>query len=153
MFLDEPTAGIDPVARRELWDLLFRSPRRASRSSSPPTTWTRPSAAARSATCYMSKLLVTGTPEQLKALPQVNPPDKRLVEVQTGRPARALQWLLDAAVLSRARPSSASPCSACSFAATSRRRGRAEAGRGRFPDAAVRDVRPSLEDVFVTLTE
>ena len=42
---------------------------------------------------YLSKLLVTGTPDQLKALPSLNQPDLRRLEIETPQTARALTWL------------------------------------------------------------
>ena len=42
LVLDEPTAGIDVEGRREFWEVMRGSRRRARRSSSRPTTWRRP---------------------------------------------------------------------------------------------------------------
>jgi hypothetical protein len=101
---------------------------------------------------FLSKLLVTGTPDDLKALPAVNDPRFRRLEIETRQTARALSWLRDEhycagatifgeavhAVIDRSVPDA-------DLAARL-----AAAG---FTEIHLREITPSLEDVFVTLTE
>jgi ABC-type multidrug transport system ATPase subunit len=153
LFLDEPTAGIDPVARRELWDLLFQL---AGRGVTMFVTTHYMDEAERCGTVaylFMSKLIVSGRPEELKKLPEVTPQGTRRVEAVASEAIATL--LAKAKTLPYIR--------ACTIFGTSLHllidagvtNEKVEHDLEAFgiADIKVHDIDASLEDVFVRLTE
>jgi ABC transporter DrrB family efflux protein len=150
VFLDEPTAGIDPVARRQLWDLLFEL------SAQGVTLFVTTHYMDEAERCsevgyiYLSRLLVVGKPRDLKRLSRVNPPGTRRYELITATPAEHLarlrhaEGILDATVFGAAIHLLVSESPAISEIL-------AQVNLDQPPDD-IREVAPSLEDVFVTLT-
>jgi ABC transporter DrrB family efflux protein len=150
LFLDEPTAGIDPVARRQLWDLLFEL------AASGVTLFVTTHYMDEAERCtdvgyiYLSRLLVLGRPEQLKNLPAVTPAGTKRFELRVPRPAeqlaplRAVEGVRDATLFGETIhvmiDEQLPPTELVA------RLGFAPA------EADFRETTPTLEDVFVTLT-
>jgi len=151
LFLDEPTAGIDPVARRELWDLLFEF------SSQGMTLFVTTHYMDEAERCshvgyiYMSKLVVLGEPDDLKQLPVVNPPDARRLDVTCDHVTRGLQALRHLPGVRTATVFGQS-MHLLVDKTLSEDELRVELNKAGIGKADIRPMAASLEDVFVALT-
>ena len=153
LFLDEPTAGIDPVARRELWDLLFGL---AAENVTMFVTTHYMDEAERCGTVaylYLSKLIISGHPEELKRLAEVTPEDMRRVEAEGREGVAAL--MARARTLPYVHASTIFGTSLHLLVDRNVSNEQLDRDLEAFGSSAVRtkDIDPTLEDVFVRLTE
>ena len=153
LFLDEPTAGIDPVARRELWDLLFGL---AAEGVTMFVTTHYMDEAERCGTVaylYLSRLIVNGHPAELKKLDEVTPHGMRRVEVECREGVASL--MTSARTLPYVKASTIFGTSLHLLVDESVSNEKIDHDFEAFgiSSVIVRDIDPTLEDVFVRLTE
>ena len=151
IFLDEPTAGIDPVARRQLWDLLFELSAQGITFFVTTHYMDEAERCSHVAYIYFGKVIADGTPDALRELPEVNPPGTYRVEISAPHVTNALRF-------ARTVPGvRSSTIFGQSIHALIDDHLDLDQLRSQFLDhnvavAEIRPLAPSLEDVFVELT-
>lgn len=151
LFLDEPTAGIDPVARRELWDLLFEFAGHGMTLFVTTHYMDEAERCSHVGYIHLSKLIVCGVPADLKHLPAVNPPRTRRLDVTCDYVTKGLQILRHQPGVLNATVFGQSMHLLVDESVTEDQI-RQNLGSHGITDADVRPIAPSLEDVFVALT-
>ncbi|MGE5325692.1 MAG: ATP-binding cassette domain-containing protein [Deltaproteobacteria bacterium] len=145
VFLDEPTAGIDPVARRALWGLLFRLSGEGVTFFVTTHYMDEAERCGRVGYIYLSRLVAVGTVAELRRLPKANPPGTQRIAIETPNPSELLGPVREIAGVREATIFGRSIHALVEG-------GGIAALKEKLPQAHVAPIEPSLEDVFVTLT-
>jgi ABC-2 type transport system ATP-binding protein len=148
IFLDEPTAGVDPVSRRQFWDLIYALAAQGVTIFVTTHYMDEAEYCDRIGLIYRGDLIALGTPRELKnGMAQA-----AVLEVRCARPAEALEELRhhpnvrEAALFgSSVHVVTAADAPAADLAVWLHQRG--------YATARCERIAPSLEDVFVAMIE
>jgi ABC-2 type transport system ATP-binding protein len=151
VFLDEPTAGIDPVARRQLWDLLFELSGRGITFFVTTHYMDEAERCSHVAYIYFGEIIADGTPDSLRQLPDVQPPGTYRVEITVPqvtlalRRARSIPGIRSATIFGQSIHALIDDTLDLDHL-------REQLEQQGVTVAEIRPLAPTLEDVFVELT-
>lgn len=151
IFLDEPTAGIDPVARRDLWNLLFDLSAKGITLFVTTHYMDEAERCTKVGYIFLSKLIAFGEPSTLKLMPEITPEGCRRIEIQSQQITRLLDRFRTHAMVRSATIFGEAAHLLIDQQFTDPMV-REFAGAEGFQDINLRAITPSLEDVFVSLT-
>ena len=148
LFLDEPTSGVDPTARRQFWELLYELAEQGVTLFVTTHYMEEASHCGRLAFIYDGRIIATGSPQQIRA----EHADDCILELEVDDVEGTLAWLdqaegvveayLSGALLHANMGSATADCGAA-FSARLKAAG--------FQVTHCERVEPTIEDVFVHL--
>ena len=148
LFLDEPTSGVDPLSRRQFWDLIAQMAQRGTTVFVTTHYMEEAEYCDELVLISRGRMIAKGKPAELKS---VIPED--ILEIRVERPSEALEQLEDSGLVKEVALFGDTLHAVVEDAeAASAAVGDFLAGRGLAATAVTR-VRPSMEDVFVSLVE
>jgi ABC-2 type transport system ATP-binding protein len=149
LFLDEPTSGVDPISRRQFWDLIY------SLSGQGVTVFVTTHYMEESEYCdrlgiiYRGELIALGTPRALKTehMPEA------VLEIDCARASEAMGVIERLPAVKEVALFGNGLHAVASDAAAAERAIRAALAARNFPVERIERITPTLEDVFVSLIE
>jgi ABC-2 type transport system ATP-binding protein len=149
IFLDEPTAGVDPISRRNFWDLIYHLAGEGVTVFVTTHYMDEAEYCDRLGLIYRGELIALGTPTELKAGIMA----EEVVEVLCERPQEAMDAIEEIAGVKHAALFGKGLHVVAEDAGRAVPAIRALLGRLQIQVSRVEQIIPSLEDVFVSLIE
>ncbi|MHB8767084.1 MAG: ABC transporter ATP-binding protein [Deferrisomatales bacterium] len=149
LFLDEPTSGVDPMSRRQFWELIYELSGRGVTVFVTTHYMDEAEYCDRIGLIYRGELIALGTPDELKT----DDMEEQILEVLCDRPQdamgelEALPGVKEVALFGKGLHAVVADAESAGPAVRSRLE---EKG---YPVERVEKIVPSLEDVFVSLIE